>query len=192
VWAVAPGRLHDKVPPPMRLRLAAMLLLFVGAACRPAPNLPVDAGSTAAPPDAGTPLPPLTIDLEMLLPDGGVERSALLGLETPHITPGQSLAVESNRRLHNARIRILDEADRALASDDVPEDGPLGLRYRIGLLAPLEPGRRYAVLIDPQSGATLDDGTGRELPEQRLEFQTTGERQRPKPPPTTHRKRRRE
>ena len=118
----------------------------------------------------------------MLLPDGGIERSALLGLETPRITPGQSLAVESNRRLHNARIRILDEADRALASDDVPEDGPLGLRYRIGLLAPLEPGRRYALLIDPQSGATLDDGTGGELPEQRLEFRTTGERPRSKPP----------
>jgi len=135
----------------------------------------------------------LTLDLEVALPDGGLERHALLGLETPQVTPGQSLTVESNRRLHNARIRVMDEADRALSSDDVLEELHAGLRYHIALLAPLEAGHTYAVRIDPQSGATLDDGTGRELPEQRLEFRTTGERQRPKPPPsTTHRRRRRQ
>jgi hypothetical protein len=177
----------------MPRRLAATCLLLLGAAaCRPAPEAVVDAGLASISPDAGLPLPPLTLDLEVALPDGGTERHALLGLESPRITPGQALTVESNRRIRNARIRILDEADRALASDDVPEEYPVGLRYRIALLAPLEPGHGYAVLIDPQSGATLDDGTGRELPEQRLEFRTTGERLRPKPPPSTHRRRRRE
>jgi len=97
--------------------------------------------------------------------------------------------VESNRALRNVRIRVLDESDRALESDDVPEESPSALRYHIGLLRPLEPGHRYAVLVDAQSGATFEDGTGKEVPEQRLEFRTSGERERPKPPPP-HRKRR--
>ena len=168
-------------------------MLALGApACRPVERPVADAGPPAPPPDAGL-LPPLTLDLEVALPDGGMERHALLGLETPLVTPGQLLTVESNRRLHNARIRVMDDADRALSSDDVLEEGPGGLRYRISLLSPLEPGHGYALLIDPQSGTTLDDGTGRELPEQRLEFRTSGEHQRPKPAPAgTHRRRRRE
>lgn len=80
--------------------------------------------------------------------------------------------------------------NRALTSDDVPEDTPGGFLYRIDLLTPLAPGHRYAVLVDAQSGATFDDGSGKEVPEQRLEFRTSGERERPKAPPP-HRKRRR-
>jgi hypothetical protein len=113
----------------------------------------------------------------------------LLGLETPVIQPSRQLLVESNRALHNARIRVMDESDRALESDDVTEEGPDSLRYHIGLLRPLEPGRRYAVLVDAQSGATFDDGTGKELPEQRLEFRTTGDRERPEPAPQRKRRR---
>ena len=175
----------------MRWRLAATVLFLLGApACRPPPR-PVDAGTPPVP-DAG-PLPPLTLDLEVSLPDGGLERHALLGLETPVVTPATSLTVASNRRLRNARVRLMDEADRALSSDDVLEDDPAGLRYHLTLLSPLEPGHAYALRVDPQSGATLDDGAGHELPDQRLEFRTSGERQRPKlPPATTHRRRRRE
>jgi hypothetical protein len=79
--------------------------------------------------------------------------------------------------------------DRALASDDAPEESPTALRYHIDLLKGLDPGHRYAVLVDAQSGATFDDGSGKEVPEQRLEFRTSGERERPKAPPP-HRKRR--
>jgi len=151
----------------------------------------VDAGTPPVP-DAGL-LPPLTLDLEVALPDGGIERHALLALETPVVTPATSLTVTSNRRLRNARIRLMDEGDRALSSDDVLDEEPAGLRYHITLLSPLEPGHTYALRVDPQSGATLDDGAGHELPDQRLEFRTSGERQRPKPPPaTTHRRHRRE
>jgi hypothetical protein len=45
------------------------------------------------------------------------------------------------------------------------------------------------VLVDAQSGATFDDGTGKEIPEQRLEFRTSGDRERPKPPPQRKRRR---
>jgi len=133
---------------------------------------------------------PLAIDLEVTLPDGGTERHALLGLETPLVSPARQLVVESNRPLHNVRIRILDETDRALESDDVPVESPTALRYHVDLLRPLDSGHRYAVLVDAQSGATFDDGSGKEVPEQRLEFRTSGEREKPKSPPP-HRKRKR-
>jgi hypothetical protein len=154
----------------------------------PAPVAP-DAGVIVAVLDAG-PTAPLALDLLVALPDGGTERHALLGLETPVVSPAQRLVLESNRPLHNARVRVMDESDRALESDDVPEESTTVLRYHIDLLRPLEPGHRYAVLVDAQSGATFDDGTGKEVPEQRLEFRTSGERERPRPAPTKRKRRR--
>jgi hypothetical protein len=169
-----------------KVGLWVVALLVAGC---PRPQVPtVDAGAPVAVADAGL-VVPLAIDLEVTLPDGGTERHALLGLETPLVSPAQHLVVESNRPLHNARIRILDEADRVVESDDVPEQTPTLLRYHVDLLKPLDSGHRYAVLVDAQSGATFDDGSGREIPEQRLEFRTSGEREKPKAPPP-HRKRR--
>jgi len=162
---------------------------LVAAGC-PRPQPPaVDAGAAVTVFDAG-PVVPLAIDLEITLPDGGTERHALLGLETPLVSPARQLVVESNRPLHNVRIRILDETDRALESNDVPEESPTALRYHVDLLRPLDSGHRYAVLVDAQSGATFDDGSGKEVPEQRLEFRTSGEREKAKSPPP-HRKRKR-
>ena len=174
----------------MRTRKVVKLceVLGVAAGCaRPVPGV-ADAGATAAMLDAGV-VVPLALDLLVDLPDGGTERHALLGLETPVVSPARQLLVESNRPLHNVRIRVLDESDRALESDDVPEERPNTLRYHIDLLRPLEPGHRYAVLVDAQSGATFDDGSGKEIPEQRLEFRTSGER--PKPPPPKRKRRHR-
>ncbi len=170
-------------------KVVKLCAVALGAAGCPAtqPTVP-DAGPVAAVVDAG-PIVPLALDLLVTLPDGGTERHALLGLETPLVSPARQLLVESNRPLHNARVRVLDEHDRALESDDVPEETSTALRYHIDLSRPLEPGHRYAVLVDAQSGATFDDGSGKEVPEQRLEFRTSGERERPKPPPP-HRKRR--
>jgi hypothetical protein len=166
---------------------AGALALVATAGC-PAPPAVPDAGVEAKVVDAG-PVVPLAIDLVVELPDGGSERHALLGLETPVVPPARQLVVESNRALRNVRIRVLDESDRALESDDVPEDGPSALRYHVDLLKPLEPGHRYAVLVDAQSGATFEDDTGKEIPEQRLEFRTSGERERPKPPPSRRKRR---
>jgi hypothetical protein len=93
----------------------------------------------------------------------------------------KSLEVRANLPLRNYRLRVLDELDRALASDDVPEETQGPLRYHISFLAPLRSGHRYAVLLDAQSGATLDDGTGTALNEQRFEFRTEGEREKEAP-----------
>jgi len=170
-------------------KVVKLCAVVLGAAGCPTTQRAIpDAGPVATVVDAG-PVIPLVLDLVVALPDGGTERHALLGLETPRVSPSRQLLVESNRPLHNARIRVLDEQDRALVSDDVPEEGPTALRYHLELQKPLEPGHRYAVLVDAQSGATFDDGSGKEVPEQRLEFRTTGERERAKPAPP-HRKRR--
>jgi hypothetical protein len=169
------------------VKLCAVLGATAGCT-RSVPVAVADAGATVALVDAG-PVVPLTLDLLFDLPDGGTERHALLGLETPVVPPTQQLLVESNRPLHNARIRVMDESDRALESNDLPEESSAALRYHIELLRPLEPGHRYAVLVDAQSGATFDDGSGKEIPEQRLEFRTSGERERPKHPPQRKRRR---
>lgn len=170
-------------------KVVVWAVVLVLAGCPRPPEPEPDVGPVLADLDAG-PRVPLAIDLVVTLADGGTERHALLGLETPVVSPARQLSLQANRPLHNVRIRVLDESDRALTSDDVPEETPGGLLYRIDLLMPLEPGHRYAVLVDPQSGATFDDGSGKEVPEQRLEFRTSGERERPKAPPP-HRKRRR-
>lgn len=160
------------------VKLCAVLGATAGCT-RPVPVPVADVGATVAVVDAG-PVVPLTLDLLVDLPDGGTERHALLGLETPVVSPTRQLLVESNRPLHNVRIRVMDESDRALESNDVPEETSTSLRYHVELLHSLEPGHRYAVLVDAQSGATFDDGSGKEIPEQRLEFRTGGEREAPK------------
>ena len=169
------------------VKLCAALGATAGCT-RPVAVVPPDAGATVAEVDAG-PVVPLTLDLLVDLPDGGTERHALLGLETPVVSTTRQLLVESNRPLHNVRIRVMDESDRALESNDVPEESADALRYHIELLHPLEPGHRYAVLVDAQSGATFDDGSGKDIPEQRLEFRTGGEREHPKPTPQKKRRR---
>lgn len=177
------------VPGPMRTWKVVGGLVALGlSGCPPVPTPLPDAGPEVEVVDAA-PRVPLAIDLVLTLGDGGTERHALLGFESPVVSPSRELLVETNRPLHNVRIRVMDESDRALASNDVPEELPTALRYRIDLVTPLEPGRKYAVLVDAQSGATFDDGSGKEIPEQRLEFRTSGERERPKVPPPRRKRR---
>lgn len=136
--------------------------------------------SQPAGPDAGVPRT-LLIQIEVRLADGGVIREPLDSSNGAVLPVTQTLDVTANFPLHNYRLRILDELDRALASDDVPDEAGTGLRYHIALLAPLRAGHRYAVLLDAQSGATLDDGSGVALNEQRLEFSTEGQRDKDAP-----------
>jgi hypothetical protein len=164
--------------PPTCLPLALLLAL---SGCQPKPAsrgagpLPSPANS-----DSGLPLT-LQFELEARVADGGVFRAAL-DMSTAAVVPvTQSLDVTANLPLHNYRLRILDEIDRALASNDVPEETPSGLRYHIALLTPLRSGHRYVVLLDAQSGATLDNGSGVAFDEQRFEFRTEGERAKDAP-----------
>jgi hypothetical protein len=161
--------------------LTIVALLPVVSACRSQPGVR-DSGPTpsAGNGDAGAPLA-LALQIEVRLPDGGTARASL-DPSAPALLPvTPSLDVTSNLPLRNYRLRILDELDRALASNDSPEETRGGLRYHIALLAPLRSGRRYTVLLDAQSGATLDDGSGAAVNEQRFEFRTEGEREKDAP-----------
>ena len=161
--------------------LALGLALAMGSGC-PRRTL-VDAG-TASPTaflDAGAPVVSLTLAIELRQPDGGVLRVPLDPSAAALLPVTQVLDFRANLPLHNYRLRIFDEIDRALASDDVPEDVPEGVRYHVRLLAPLRAGHRYTVALDSQSGTTFDDGKGAALNEQRFEFRTEGEREKDAP-----------
>ncbi len=154
----------------------------------------MDAGTAvlATPLDGGPPVVTLTLAIEVQQPDGGLLQVLLDPSAVPLLPATQVIDFTANLPLHNYRLRILDEIDRALASDDIPQEVPGGLRYHVKLLAPLRPGHRYSVALDSQTGTTLDDGTGSALNEQRFEFHTDGEREKDVPvkrgPPKRHRR----
>jgi hypothetical protein len=179
-----------KRSPPNWFSLLALVLGLSACQSRPAVH---DAGPSLslASTDAGAPRA-LELHLEALLADGGV---ALVQLDpsTPAVLPvTRSLEVTGNFAPHNYRLRILDELDRALPSDDLADETDGGFRYHIALLAPLRSGHRYTVLLDAQSGATFDNGNGAPLDEERFEFRTEGEREKDAPVkgPTKHHHRR--
>jgi hypothetical protein len=66
-----------------------------------------------------------------------------------------------------------------LSSDDLFEEADPALNYRILLHEPLKPGHRYTLVVDAQSGAEILDSQGNAHPDQRLEFQVAGEREKP-------------
>jgi len=174
------------------LWLTPWLAVATGSGCHPRPSA-MDAGAalpTSA--DAGPPAVTLRLAIEVQQTDGGLLRVPLSPSAVPLLPATQQLDVTANLPLHNYRLRILDEIDRALASDDTPEAVPGGLRYHVKLLAPLRAGHRYTVALDSQTGTTLDDGTGSALNEQRFEFHTDGEREKDPPvkrgPPKRHRR----
>jgi hypothetical protein len=168
-----------------------LTLLIALSACQPRSGA-WDAGQPSLPGNVDAGSPTLSLQIEVRLADGGMVRAPLDPSMAALLPVTQSLDVTANLSLHNYRLRVLDELDRALASDDVPEETPGGLRYHISFLAPLRSGHRYTVLIDAQSGATLDNGSGMALNEQRFEFHTEGERDKdlPSKPPAKRRHRR--
>jgi len=157
---------------------ATLFALAISTACAPKPG-PPDAGHGLLI-DAGSPVV-LELQIELRLPDGGTIREVLGPSPGPMVPVTQELFVTANLRLRNYRLRVLDEVDRALASDDIPEGTVAGLRYHISLLSPLRSGHRYTVLLDAQNGTNLEDGTGRTLDELRFDFHTAGEREKDTP-----------
>jgi hypothetical protein len=93
------------------------------------------------------------------------------------------LELRSSIGLRNYRIRIFDEADRAMVSDDSAEETPNGVNYRISLPTPLKSGHKYTLVLDAQTGSTFTDTQGREIQDLRLEFQIAGEKEKEAPAP---------
>jgi hypothetical protein len=107
----------------------------------------------------------------------------------PVIDPTSALELRSTLVLRNYRIRLFDEAERAMVSDDSAEESPSGLLYRISLPTPLKTGHKYTLVIDAQTGTSMTDSQGREVPDMRIPFQVSGEKEKP-PPPTKKQRRR--
>ena len=123
-------------------------------------------------PDAGT--------VELQLPEG----------ERPTIPPVEALQLVGNLPLENYRVRVFDEVDRAMVSDDTAEELDGGFRYRIQFPEPLKTGHRYGLVVDAETGTAMRDAWGREHPDYRRDFVIEGEKQKP-PPPEPKKKRRR-
>jgi hypothetical protein len=164
--------------PALGIRLArggAFALLFLVACPRQAP---VADGGGNSKPAAPAALPPLELRLT-----GAPEQSWEVPLRTgelPTVAPSRTLQVRSNLPLRNYRLRILDESDRVLESDDREvSSGAKGLLYAIALEAPLQPGHRYTVLLDAQGPGPIEDSSGRSWAESRFTLQTAGTRERP-------------
>jgi hypothetical protein len=175
---------------PRLLRLAggcALLLL----ACRERAGSSVDA-SSAPPLDAAVaepPRPALEYRIVATGPDAGaVELPAAPG-EKPEIPPVDRISLETNVPLQNYRIRVFDEADRAMVSDDEAEDTDAGVRYRIAFPEPLRTGHAYALVVDSETTPDLVDAYGRTQPDLRLDFRIAGEKEKPPPPPKKRRRR---
>ena len=164
----------------MRVRVSPLLLFLLAGGC-PSQSARTPSEVAAAPADGGIPPVRLTLSLRERLLDGGVEPVELQPNDRTLIQPTQQLELSTNIPLHNYRIRILDEVDRAVVSDDVAENAGQRLRYRIFFHQPLKPGHRYSLVLDAESGSSFADVEGAPQPDQRLEFQVTGEREKAGP-----------
>lgn len=113
-----------------------------------------------------------------------MEPIALTVDEQPTIEPTSVLELRSSIGLRNYRIRLFDEADRAMVTDDSAEETPAGVIYRISLPTPLKSGHKYTLVLDAQTGSAFTDTQGREVQDLRMEFQIAGEKEKETPAPT--------
>lgn len=176
----------------LSLVLVLASLLWFGCRERASPAR-ADAG-TILPEGTAEPTAPavperLELKVQAEIPDAGTIDVPFEAGVVPEIPPADALVVSTNLALTNYRIRLFDEIDKAMVSDDEPAERADGLGYRIQLPAPLKTGHGYSLVIDAQTGDAILDAQGRAHPEQRLEFRIAGEKEKPPPPPKKRRRR---
>jgi hypothetical protein len=149
------------------------------------PTTPVDGGTAEAlQQDAGPAMPPpAAFTIRYQLGDGGMEPIPLAVEEKPTIEATSVIELHSSIGLRNYRVRLFDEIERAMVSDDSAEESPNGVIYRISLPTPLKSGHKYTLVLDAQTGTAFTDALGREVDELRFEFQVAGEKEKDAPPP---------
>jgi hypothetical protein len=167
--------------------LVLVALICLGACLqRPAQTSSSDAGLNP-PPEPRK--PDLQVTVTAQTADAGPLAIPFSAEGGPEIPPVEALVLVTNLALQNYRVRVFDEADRTMVSDDEEEDGDGGIRYRIQFPEPLATGHRYAVVVDAQTGPELLDSFGRSHDDVRLEFRIAGEKERPRSPPKRKRRR---
>ncbi|MFP2960330.1 hypothetical protein ACLEPN_21530 [Myxococcus sp. 1LA] len=167
-------------PPPTRfsLRYQAGPSASDTAPTAPATNGTAATPDTALATDAG-PAP----DAGAASAGPGLAEVALAPDDASVIEPTQLLELRTSSPLKNYRVRLFDEADRAMVSDDEVEESETGLVYRIRLPQPLKTGFKYTLVVDAQTGTAFTDGLGRDVDEFRQALQIAGEKEKPAPPP---------
>lgn len=114
----------------------------------------VDAGSVvvdAGPPpviDAGPPPGPVMLELTITTDGGLVE---------DEIDPVQQLDVHIPALLKDYRLRVFDDGDRVVPSDDTARETDGGIDYGIVFTEPLKTGRKYRLTVEAQRGDVIDD-----------------------------------
>lgn len=171
------------------LAAAACCGALVLTGCPDKPAATTDAGTAEAVQAPKTP-PPTRFSLSYQAPDAGLAEISLAPDEKPLIEATSVLELRSTHALRNYRVRLFDEAERAMVSDDDVEESESGLVYRINLPQPLKTGFEYTLVVDAQTGSAFTDTLGREVEELRTTFQVAGEKEKPAPPPPPARKKR--
>jgi hypothetical protein len=110
-----------------------------------------DAGAAAEVVDAG---PPLAAALELVVTatsrDGGLE------VVDEELDAVKALNVWIPAALSDYRLRVFDEADRVVPSDDTAKDVDGGIDYAIAFVEPLKAGKTYRLTIESQQAAALE------------------------------------
>ncbi len=110
-----------------------------------------DAGAASEPVDAGPPQPAeLGLIVTAQLGDGGVE------VVSSEVDPVKSLDVWIPVVLPDYRLRVFDESDKVVPSDDQARETDGGIDYTISFVEPLRSGRTYRLTVEAQLGSALD------------------------------------
>lgn len=174
----------------MRLLRSSFLALSAALALSGCPDKSKHDELPQPPVEAPPPEPePLEFSVTGELVDGSTRPIPSETPELPMLPALTGMSISTNLALENHRIRVFDEIDRAVPSDDETEAPPPGggIVYRIRFLEPLKSGHRYTLQVDAETGDFMKDGAGREQAERRLPFQIEGEKEKPPPPPRRRR-----
>jgi hypothetical protein len=140
-------------------------LCLVLAGCPAAPVLDAgvaDSGAIAVV-DAGVAAPAEVVD-------AGPPQ---LDVELPEeLDPVQQLEVRIPIVIKDYRLRVFDDQDKVVPSDDTAHEADGGIDYSIQFTEPLKAGRKYRLTIEPQ----VDDGEFKEL---ERAFKIRGEIEKP-------------
>ncbi len=125
--------------------------------------------------DAGPPVPlALPVTARAAVPAADAGTSLTPEVETANVAPESVFEVELPH-LADVRVRLFDDAERAVPSSDRLELGQ-PTRYRLAPSEPLVPGSRYTLAIDGLKADLPTDPSGRTYNALRLPFRTSGEK----------------
>jgi hypothetical protein len=127
-----------------------LCLVLAGCPEKPALDAGVADSGAIVLVDAGPPAPAEVVDagppqLDVELPD--------------EMDPVQQLDVRIPLIIKDYRLRVFDDADKVVPSDDTAHEADGGIDYSIAFTEPLKAGRKYRLTIEPQ----LNDGEFKEL-----------------------------